>query len=137
VDALSIVSSPNVTTSGTTVSQLNGVSCAGPASCVAVGTSTTSNVTKTLIEHWNGLAWSIKRSPNPTGNAISLSAASCVNASTCVAVGQYTSGYVTKTLVEQWSGSTWTIKASANVAGASATRLLGVSCVSATSCEAV
>src|SRR4051812_9762339 len=57
-NAMSIVSSPNVTTAGTTVSRLNAVSCVGPASCVAVGSSTSSGVTKTLIEHWNGLAWS-------------------------------------------------------------------------------
>src|SRR5437867_3162898 len=76
--ALWIAPSPNVETAGTTVSQLNAVSCATPTSCVAVGHSVTSGATKTLVEHWNGLAWSIKPSPNPVGTAIDLAGVSCL-----------------------------------------------------------
>jgi hypothetical protein len=134
-DALSIVSSPNV--SGATTSQLSSVSCTSATFCVGVGSATTSGAVKTLIEHWNGTAWTIKSSPNPVGTAISLYAVSCVSASSCVAVGQYTTGGVIKTLAEHWNGTTWSIKTTVNLAGASSNRLGGVSCVSASSCVAV
>ena len=39
------------------------MSCRSSSSCYAVGDTTT----KTLIEHWNGSAWSIVASPVPAG----------------------------------------------------------------------
>ncbi len=55
-----IVSSPDA--SGQ-YSALEGVSCAGPTECVAVGNY--GNDTGTLAESWNGSAWSIVPSPKP------------------------------------------------------------------------
>ena len=52
----------------------NGVSCASPQSCVAVG----SGFNGPLIERWNGTKWSIATSPAPpTGNGAELDAVSC------------------------------------------------------------
>ena len=45
-------------------SALEGVSCCGAAFCVAIGQNQTGTVTSTLVELWNGSAWSIVTSPN-------------------------------------------------------------------------
>ena len=45
---------------GTRLSPMDGVSCAGPADCWAVGSKVaTGGSQSSLIEHWNGTAWSI------------------------------------------------------------------------------
>ena len=58
-------------TSQTQDNELNVVSCSGPSACVAVGVSSTPEPNppfrtayQTLIESWNGSAWSIVPSPN-------------------------------------------------------------------------
>src|ERR1700689_437414 len=67
--AWSIVPSPN--TSPTQDDELNAVSCSGPSACIAVGFSDTPESYprirtpyQTLIESWNGSAWSIVPSPD-------------------------------------------------------------------------
>jgi hypothetical protein len=52
-------------------------------------------------------------------------------------VGQFSAGGVTKTLAEVWDGSNWVIQTTSNPAGAASSGLMGVSCTSATACEAV
>ena len=89
----SIVPSPN--TSPTQINQLNAVSCSGPSACVAVGIYATPEANppyntppQTLIESWNGSAWSIVPSPDTSSTLDNaLSAVSCSNPSACVAVG--------------------------------------------------
>jgi hypothetical protein len=44
---------------GTSLSSLAAVSCPGPADCWAVGGQVAGGTQKSLIEHWNGVAWSI------------------------------------------------------------------------------
>ena len=133
--AVSIVTSPNASS---TFDQLSGLSCAGPSSCMAVGSFDSSGVTKTLVESWNGSVWSLVSSPNPTGATDSeLSAVSCISTSGCVAVGKYTTSTVTKSLVESWNGSVWSLVASPNPTGASQSVLSGVACASGSSCDAV
>jgi len=136
-----LVASPNP--AGATSSQFTSVHCLSGTSCVAVGQYTTpAYVTKTLVERWNGTAWSIIASPNPTTSAVTgLASVQCVSATFCVAVGNY---YVTssdstneKTLVEQWNGTSWKIVSSPNQTGAVDSGFNGVSCTSATSCFAV
>src|SRR5947208_4119267 len=61
--AWSIVTSPN--TSPAQENQLYVVTCASASDCWAVGNYLTDNFYyQTLIEHWNGAAWSIVTSPN-------------------------------------------------------------------------
>jgi hypothetical protein len=120
---------------------LDGVSCTAASSCVAVGND---NAT-TLIESWNGVAWSVVPSPN-AGTATAenlLRSVSCVQrhpsstAVSCMAVGHFSAAPdAFDTLAEFWNGKTWSIVPSPNV-GFNNSELNGVSCVSANRCVAV
>ena len=73
---------------GATSAALSGVKCTSSTNCVAVGSYTTGSVTKTLIERWNGTAWTVVPSPNPVGaTSSSFTGVACPIASTCFAVG--------------------------------------------------
>jgi hypothetical protein len=130
------VPSPN--TSATQTNILNGVTCASPSDCWAVGYySTGSNIQQTLIEHWDGNSWAIVPSPNvDTTHNNALSAVSCASATTCWAVGSSNNGSFTQTLIEQWNGTSWTIVPSPNN-GTQSNALNGVTCSSASDCWAV
>ena len=99
-----IVTSPN-STGGLT--ELLGVSCATSASCFAVGhdhTSTTSPNFKTIVEHWNGTAWSLVASPNRAGAVESnVVAVACSSATLCRAVGFSAGTGNLHTLIEQYA----------------------------------
>jgi hypothetical protein len=139
----SVVSSPNEGGSSQS-NTLNGVSCVSASDCTAVGTETNFAETSgsTLVESWNGSAWSVVSSPNESGSTPSqLNGVSCVSASDCTAVGVSTvdSAYQTsaETVVESWNGSTWSVVSSPNPAGSSGiNQLYGVSCPSASQCTA-
>lgn len=116
---------------------LNGVSCVSASSCKAVGYYVIGGANKTLIESWNGTAWSISSAP---AGREGLAGVSCVSAISCMAVGAYDNA----TLVESWNGTAWRILSSPNsticipsIGCASGSYLDGVSCVSAISCIAV
>jgi hypothetical protein len=127
------------TPSGSSSSTLNGVSCTSPTNCAAVGSSAVSGGHHTLVEHWNGTAWSIQSAPTPAGAVADLEAVSCATSSNCVAVGgQHPTGSnPSGTLVEHWDGAAWTIVPSPNRAGTNFDILLGVSCAASTNCKAV
>ncbi len=140
----SIVHSPN--SSSTDDNVLNGVSCSGPAFCVAVGYHGPPQLNPipphTLIESWDGSVWSGVPSPNvpptPTNpfNENILSAVSCSGPAACMAVGHYFTGQSDETLIESWNGSVWSIIASPNV-GPLSSQLNGVSCTGPAACVAV
>jgi hypothetical protein len=119
---------------------LQSVSCAGPKSCVAAGSMDNHSAVppKTLIEHWNGLRWSVEPSPNPPGAVDSaLWGISCPARTSCTAVGDSASTATTQTtLVERGSGSSWTIVPSPGVTG-SQTMIDAVDCRSVSGCTAV
>jgi hypothetical protein len=119
---------------------LQSVSCAEPTSCVAAGSMDNHSglPTKTLIERWNGLRWSIEPSPNPPGAIVSaLWGISCPARGSCTAVGDSASTSTTETtLVERGSGSSWAIVPSPGVTG-SQTMLDAIDCRSASGCTAV
>ncbi len=120
-------------------SYLSAVSCTSASACTAVGHYYTSTgATVTLAERWNGTTWTVQTTPNPSGATASyLSAVSCSSASACTAVGYYLTGTgATATLAERWNGTTWTIQTTPNPSGATASYLLGVSCISASACTA-
>jgi hypothetical protein len=63
---------------------------------------------ETLVEHWNGTAWNIVPSPNPSGSQVTyLTGVSAVSATDIWAVGY--SGGGTKPLIEHWNGIAWSI----------------------------
>jgi hypothetical protein len=78
-----------------------GVSCTGSIYCVAVG-SYYGPTTLSLIETWNGTAWTFVSSPGPR----QLNGASCLSSSSCVAAG-YKGGGARKTYITSSNGSAW------------------------------
>lgn len=133
---LAAVAVPGVTRASAATSpnpnQLNAVSCTSATFCMAVGAAGLNpSARKTLAETWNGKAWTIRSTPNPSGAEYSLlSGVSCTSAKFCVAVGD---GAGTGTLIEQWNGTSWKI-ANANETKAN---LKAVSCSAANACTAV
>jgi hypothetical protein len=127
----SVVPSPN---RGTADNSLAGVSCVSAAACTAVGfTASSSGVSRTLVESWNGTSWSVVPSPNRGTAGAVLEGVSCITAAACTAVGSYIpSGVDSRTLIESWNGTSWSVVPSPQPAPANF--LYGVSCVSATAC---
>jgi hypothetical protein len=136
----SVVTSPNP--AGAKLSRLFGVACQSSSSCFAVGNQyvTTSRSGTTLIERWNGTAWSIVTGPDPDAGWVDpeLNGISCT-ASTCLAVGleSITSSVCCKTFAQRWDGNTWSTVATPNLAGSSYSRLDGASCTNTLVCVAV
>jgi len=125
----SIVSSPNTATIRN--NDLNGVSCASGVDCKAVGSASNGIVDQTLVEQWNGTAWSIAPSPNSSSTlANDLGGVSCVSSTSCQATGTAQNGAA---LFEVWNGTTWTFAVTQDAGGAGR----GISCASATQCAAV
>src|SRR5262249_37447239 len=109
--------------------------CTSASDCWAVGdyfTGTTENhpALHTLIERWNGTAWSIVTSPTTT-LFVHLREVTCASASDCWAVGDDSN----QTLTEHWNGTAWSIVISSNAPPARC--LSGVTCTSASDCWAV
>jgi hypothetical protein len=122
-----------------TDSFLRGVSCLAGSFCAAVGQYWNGTSVLTLAENWNGTNWSIEPTPQPANSISSyLFGVSCVSASACVAVGDYlTTSGLQEPLAELWNGTSWSLEKAPAPAGAQATVLLSVSCVSAQVCTAV
>jgi hypothetical protein len=141
----SIVASPNADT--TRQNEINGVACISSSDCWAVGDYYTSaNAYQTLIEHWDGDAWTIVPSPNsdPTQTNLLFNVA-CVSSSDCWAVGKHktivqagggTILIVDQTLTQHWDGTAWTIVTSPNSQPIE-NYLLDVACTSTSDCWAV
>jgi hypothetical protein len=129
--AWSITPSPGVNSS-----QLLGVSCVSATRCVAVGANGNTSQGSTLVESWNGKAWSVIHSPS-VGTNDTLQSVTCRSASSCIAVGSREGSFGMLTLVESWNGSQWSVVPSPNKNSQQNNFLTGVSCASATSCEAV
>jgi hypothetical protein len=134
--AWSIQAVPNP--SGATHTYLHGVSCSSASACTAVGSTDSSGNTATLVESWNGAAWSIGSSPNPVGASFSFfDGVSCRSAAACTAVGAYhLSTFADFMLVESWNGAAWTIESMPSPPGSDDSVLNGVSCPLATACTA-
>lgn len=76
--------------------------------------------TSTLIEHWDGTAWSVVAAPSP-GTDPSLVAAAARSASDIWATGYDTpaGSTVRQTLTEHFDGTSWTVQSSPVVSGGS------------------
>jgi hypothetical protein len=101
----STVSSPNRGASG-----LSAVAAVSANNIWAVGHTFGGTGDRTLIEHWNGVAWTIVDSPNPPGADAQLQAIEVVGAADIWAAGYYYDSATTEhTLLEHWDGGSWTI----------------------------
>jgi len=113
---------------------LDQVSCLTAKSCEAVGSYQDDlGDTLTLAASWNGTAWRLQSTPNPSDGfttSASLTGVSCVSATFCEASGSDDSASVT--FAEQWNGTSWALQTVPGTSGVNA-----VSCTSATFCEAV
>jgi hypothetical protein len=87
-----------------------------------------SGVKMTLVERWDGTAWSIQTSANPSGGGV-LSSVSC-RGNRCMAVGQSAGS---TPLAERWNGTAWVVQTLPAGGGT----LSGVSCTAGNACTAV
>jgi len=126
-------------------SELNGVTCASPSTCFAVGSSFGKDgyytAGQTLIQRWDGTDWSVVASPSPAGARYSeLIDVACPSPRSCFAVGVSTTGPgngVRAPLTEHWDGSNWSIMTTPALPSGTQGSLHGVACTSDRGCFAV
>jgi hypothetical protein len=129
----SMVTSPNPGTPA--ANGLDGVSCASPTSCVAVGSSDVNPTATPLAEKWNGTSWTLTTLPDDALASSGLNGVSCPSATFCLAVGVGHTGASEGTFADKWNGTTWTL---VPYQSAGKTVILnGVTCTSTTFCMAV
>ncbi len=119
---------------------LSGVAATSATNAWAVGHFTGSaGENRVLVEHWNGQAWKVQTSPNPTGaNTAGLTGVAATSATNAWAVGSYfQQGAGALTVIEHWDGKTWTIEPSPNPGGGDGSELNGVAATSAKNVWAV
>ncbi len=131
--------------SGSTASELSGVSCGPAGTCLAAGTTANTTTQLTLAERWDGTSWRVTATPSPSGaEGSGFTAISCGSARSCVAVGSYgaqSADGSPAALAEAWNGTAWHLQTvpvpppGAQTLPASA--FGGVSCVSPAACTAV
>jgi hypothetical protein len=125
------------TPKGTKDGGLFAVSCTSPSACTAVGNVlTTTGVTHSLIERWNGKAWAIQASAKAARNTW-LFGVSCTSASACIAAGYQNPGTGdAQLLAETWNGKVWKLTKTPRKSGSQGGIFDAVSCTSATACTA-
>lgn len=90
----------------------------------------------TLSEHWNGSAWKIVPSPNPSPTFSHLYGVTALASNNIWAVGFYASVDTFKSLVIHWDGSKWNVVSSPNP-GTDSNILNAITALSATNIWAV
>ena len=128
--AWSIVASPNV---GSQFNQLFSVTAISSDNVWAVGASSDNNVLfKPLIEHWNGVQWSVVTAPLAPGTSSFLYGTASVAANDIWAVGYIQVGFsAQQPLVVHWDGSSWSFVVSPSTSPANNDVLWAVTAVSA------
>ncbi|MGA3221637.1 MAG: hypothetical protein ABSE77_21655, partial [Acidimicrobiales bacterium] len=110
------------------------VSCTSPSACTAVGDSRPRfGFDRTLVETWDGKAWSVVASPDASTSTNVLDDVSCPSAAQCVAVGTFFNGSEFQLLSMSWDGTSWSLLPNPGL-HADGT---GVSCSSATDCTEI
>ena len=118
--------------------QLNDVSCPTVTSCFAVGIQTVGSRATTLVEHWNGVHWSIVSSPNVAGLTDNqLWGVACSTPTLCAAVGITYAAFPVPALVEQWDGTKWRLVRTPNRPFTDQSQLSGAACIHGPTCFAV
>lgn len=139
------VPSPNKSAGPNSHNDLDGVVTTSATNAWAVGTATDSSPqghTRTLIERWNGHAWTVATSPSPgtgAGNGSQLMAVDALSSTSAWAVGSWTTGQfgTDHSLIEHWNGHQWLQVTSPTPAGAINLALSGVTAISASDVWAV
>jgi hypothetical protein len=98
-----------------TDSRLHGIVAVSASDVWAVGSQTTHTRTHSLIEHWNGSAWSVVASPRGEPAGAELLAVTSAGTGGLWAVGDVNIGGSFTQLVEHWDGVRWKTVAGAPV----------------------
>jgi hypothetical protein len=116
---------------------LSGVAATSSTDVWAVGSrgSRQGNLT-TLAQHWDGVAWSLVPTLNPSSDQDWFSAVAATSPNDVWAVGTQVTGSVLTTLVEHWDGTAWSVSPSQNPSSTD-NQLEGVSALSPTDVWAV
>lgn len=127
-----IVPSPNKRDD--TISELYSVAGTSATDVWAVGSSNDGKLpSRTLIQHWDGAAWSIVPSPSPDNQFNELRGVAAISANDAWAVG-YRGGTKNQTPIEtfilHWDGLSWTQVTSPNVSDG-ANQLFSITAISA------
>lgn len=111
------------------VVRLTAVDALSPTDSWAVGDVRVAGLLSTVIEHWDGTAWSRLPSPNPGGAfGSSLTGVTAVAADDAWAVGSYGAESTgSRTMILHWNGTTWTQALSPNPSATGENRLTAVS----------
>ena len=117
--------------------QFLGVTASSPTDVWAVGQYHSGSTAETLVEHFNGTAWTEVASPSPGTSANVLTAVALDGAGGVDAVGYTSNGTVDQTLVEHYDGTAWSIVASPDTSTTLSNQLAGVTATSATDIWAV
>jgi RHS repeat-associated protein len=116
--------------------QLQDVACTDSTHCSAVGRQGSA----TLVERWNGSAWTVQASANPDlFYTVGLMGVDCPTTTSCMAVGYRQTeeyGWPLYAFSEEWNGASWTIRKVPRRAGSTYSKLNAVSCASAGLCFA-
>lgn len=128
------------TPAGSTNADLTGLSCVPSGTCEGVGVYETSSVSNlTFAEKFDGTAWSLQKTSNPSPNGVNdFLSVSCPTGADCRAVGYYKpSTAVFLPLAEVWNGTGWRVQTAPGSPGVTTNQLNGVSCTAVDDCEAV
>ena len=99
---------PTPPSPGTADNQFNGVTVLSPCDAWAVGfDQDTGGPDQTLIEHWDGAAWTVVPSPNVAGRGNQLNAVRARSATDIWAVGESFATGTDQTLILHWDGQAW------------------------------
>lgn len=98
---------------GNDLNELNGVTAISPTDAWAAGSEGNvngNNFHVPYVEHWNGTAWSLVKTPNRGGEGSLLNGVTALSATDVWAVGQtqQLNGAITP-LTEQFNGTTWAL----------------------------
>jgi hypothetical protein len=133
-DGANMTSETSATPSGSTSVDLSSVACPTDSDCESVGSYVDSAGRHNLAESWDGSAWSVQNSPQPT-TGVALNAVSCAAVDVCVAAGNAWRSHGDPQL-QRWNGSTWSTRPLPPLPGA-AVVLAGASCPADGGCRVV
>ena len=130
---------PTADVGATQSDSLLSVQCPASNDCWAVSYyyDPAAQLDQTLIERWDGSAWTIAGSPDSSSSEVNaFFTIACVSAVDCWTAGTYAPGLNFQTLAAHWDGSAWTIASSANATWPQG-YLTSTTCVAASDCWAV
>src|SRR5258708_6648103 len=109
-----IVPSPNRSIKSFSNNTLFGVAALSDSDVWAVGNFLSSNngaINETLTEHWNGTAWSVVPSPNPSTQGDNLTGVAALSATNAWAVGFFENNAQSalQPIILHWNGTAWSL----------------------------